>query len=150
MHDTQSISVEKLSKIIIRISEEEKTDKLTISGGDPLEQPDELLNLLISIRKNFSDILIYTGYTYEHLETLRSKKYMDDFRKYCDILIDGPYVDEENNSGTALTGSGNQHIIFFNDKLKPEYDEYLKEGRKIQNIYFNKKLISIGIHSKEE
>jgi anaerobic ribonucleoside-triphosphate reductase activating protein len=149
-NDRQSISVEKLSKIIIRISEEENTDKLTISGGDPLEQPDELLSLLKSIRNAFHDVLIYTGYTFEQLEILRSKEYLDDFRKYCDVLIDGPYIDAENRSGTALTGSGNQRIIFFHDELKPEYDAYLKEGRKIQNIYVNDRMISIGIHGKEE
>lgn len=148
--EKQSISIEKLSKIVIRICEENNIERLTISGGDPLEQPQELLRFLKSIRKNFSDILVYTGYTFEELEKVRTKEFISDLRKYCDVLIDGPYIDELNKTGTALTGSGNQNIIYFNEKLGPLYEAYLREGRKLQNFYINNRLISVGISDKEE
>ena len=50
------------------------------------------------------DIWVYSGYTYEEL-TGRELLY------HCDVLVDGPFVEEQKDAGLAFRGSRNQRII---------------------------------------
>lgn len=97
---------------------------LTISGGDPLDQNEEVLSELIEFLKRFRDIFkdskdiwIYTGYEIEKL----NKKQLE-VLKYCDILVDGEYIEELRDISLAFRGSSNQRIIdlknFFKEGLK--------------------------------
>ena len=58
-----------LADILIHTAEAGSCRALTISGGDPLEQPEALLRLLELVRESFDDILVYTGFL---LEDIRS------------------------------------------------------------------------------
>ena len=119
---------------------------ITISGGEPFEQCDDLLILLSDIRNEFQDILLYTGYTYnEILKNDEMKKCL----KYIDVLIDGPYIREYNTQETVLRGSYNQKIIFFNEIIKKQYIDYLKKGRKTECFVHFNNIISIGIHGRK-
>ena len=81
---------------------------ITLSGGDPLYQEDDLTLFLKQIKQQFpdKDVWCYTGFKYEdvsHMECLN----------YIDILIDGPY-EQELNPGVGKVlwrGSSNQRII---------------------------------------
>lgn len=64
------------------------------------------------------------------------------------VLIDGEYIDEL-NQGDALRGSSNQHIHYLNTAIKSRYEDYLQEGRKVQNVAMSSGVFSIGIHEKE-
>lgn len=85
-------------------------DGVTISGGEPLEQPEALRVLLAGIhqwrreRSQDIDILVYTGYSprwvLAHPESVQ----------YCDAVIAGRYVDRL-NTGTRWRGSDNQRIL---------------------------------------
>lgn len=145
----RDISSEKISDIIKKIISENEVDGITFTGGDPMEQSGELLTLVKEIREYCKDILVYTGYTETQLKTILEDSGMDMVRKYIDVLIDGPYIDELNDESCCLRGSSNQNIIYYNTSLKPGYEEYLKEGRKIQNVYYKDSVISVGIHKKE-
>lgn len=84
---------------------------LTLSGGDPLCQlPPTLLqlhNLVKRIKDEFpdKDIWIYTGYYKENLKPLQLE-----ILKYCDILVDGPYIEELRDITLPFRGSSNQRI----------------------------------------
>ena len=92
-----------------------EVDGITISGGDPLEQEDELLELLMllsSIRFK-KGIILFSGFT-------RAEISKDPIReaclKYIDVLIDGRY--EKNlKVDFSLRGSSNQEFYFFSDKI---------------------------------
>ena len=58
-------------------------------------------------------------------------------------------AEKYNDNFSALKGSSNQRIIFFDEKYRKKYEKYLTSGRTIQNFYMGKKLISVGIHNKE-
>ena len=81
-------------------------DGITISGGDPFFQSNELQSLLLSIRHAFPeiDVWVYSGYLYEQL--------MDDpALSHCDVLVDGRFEAARANEGQRFRGSGNQRII---------------------------------------
>ena len=88
-------------------------DGITLSGGDPLDQDDYTLQILLGFinwfRKKYPSktIWCYTGYIYENLKGLK-KKVADS----CDVLVDGPYKEELRDiAHTPFRGSTNQRII---------------------------------------
>lgn len=146
---SRNVSVDEVFQIIMNIHKETPIEGVTISGGDPLEQVEDVLDLIVRIKKNIvEDILVYTGYYYKDIKNVWDKEVIDKIENNIGVLIDGPYIDEQNKDYLTLSGSENQNIIFFNQALKDKYDKYIQKGRKIQNVYMGSKLISVGIHSK--
>jgi len=85
-------------------------DGITVSGGEPFDQPLALASLLRNLRTNHSswDTLIYSGYC---LPTLKRYPEKQTLLAETDILIDGPYR-QNIPSSLPLAGSGNQQIHF--------------------------------------
>ena len=95
-----------------------EVDGITISGGDPLEQEDELLELLmlLSTMRLRKGVILFSGFT-------RAEISRDPIREKClsyiDVLIDGRY--EKNlKVDFSLRGSSNQEFYFFSDKISSD------------------------------
>jgi len=92
-----------------------EVDGVTISGGDPLEQEDELLELLmllstIRLRKG---VILFSGFTRAEIS---SNIIRESCLRYIDVLIDGRY--EKNlKVDFSLKGSSNQEFYFFSNKI---------------------------------
>lgn len=127
----------------------EGVDGITITGGDPLEQPEELAVLLEGLRAFSRDILLYTGYTYRELAERLGPAYLEKLRKTAAVLIDGRYIDGKNDNKSALIGSVNQNIIYFDETVREKYETYISGGRRVQNVYYGNNLMSVGIHNRE-
>jgi anaerobic ribonucleoside-triphosphate reductase activating protein len=82
---------------------------ITLSGGEPFEQPEELAVLLEKAAQRGLDRLVYTGYTYEEL-TLHENRWIAKSLSLIDILIDGSYK-KEMPQDMLWAGSGNQRIL---------------------------------------
>ncbi len=143
-------SVDDIVTIIRNIYKDSAFDGVTISGGDPLEQIDELLVLLESISDITNDVIVYTGFYYDEIINLFDSVRVEKLRKLVAVLIDGPYIEELNQYDLGLRGSSNQNIIFFDETVRDKYEDYLSQGRKIQNVYMGNRLISVGIHNRKE
>ncbi len=138
------IPVEFLAEIIRQASVKNKCTGLTISGGDPFEQPDELVKLLKLIRNDFEDILVYTGFVYEQLQDGMCQEALN----YIDVLIDGPYVQEKNIPKAVLRGSENQRMIYLNPVMEEKYRSYLECGRQLENFNLGNRVVTVGIPDK--
>lgn len=106
------------SNEIFELIKEEEIDGVTITGGDPFEQEEELLDLLILI-SNLSlskGVIVFTGFTYDEI---RENKIREKCCDYIDVLIDGRY-EKENRVSDCFKGSSNQNIIYFSSKVKEE------------------------------
>lgn len=140
------ISVSQLLELIEQIRNEHKIDGFTISGGEPMNQSDELAVLVDKLRVISADILIYTGYSLEELVN-RDPQTQHVLDKAA-VLIDGAY-EEEKNDGSLLRGSSNQRIHILNSELKPFYDEFLKCAKnQVQNFTTLDGIVSVGIHRR--
>lgn len=127
--------------LIEKITENNIVDGFTLTGGDPLEQPEALRVLLPKLKKINADILMYTGYEYKTV----ADKYSDIFENIT-VLIDGKYIEERNNN-CILRGSDNQNIYILNDNYKEKYEHYLNTAKnEIQDFTSNDGIISVGIH----
>ena len=91
---------------------------VTITGGDPFEQEEELLELLILISSLSlsKGVIVFTGFTYDEI---RENKIREKCCDYIDVLIDGRY-EKENRVSDCFKGSSNQNIIYFSSKVKEE------------------------------
>jgi len=92
-----------------------EVDGITISGGDPLEQENDLLELLFLLKeiKLPKGIILFSGFTRAEIS---SSPIREACLKYIDVLIDGRY--EENlKVDFSLRGSSNQEFYFFSNKI---------------------------------
>lgn len=103
-------------------------DGVTVSGGEPFDQAEELEALLRHLRTKTNDVLVYTGYTMAEIDADPRKAAA---AKPAGVLITGRYV-KELNDGRALRGSSNQQIHFFEQSLQSSYGPVLAEDRTLQ------------------
>lgn len=94
---------------------------VTISGGEPFDQPEALIELLTELnRLNIDDVLLYSGY-----------KKADILSKYPQIrdlaaaLIDGQFI-EGDITDAIWKGSANQTLTIFNEKYRELYETWSK------------------------
>lgn len=84
---------------------------LTISGGDPLMQSDKVLGDLKYLIQRLKtdlpdkDIWLYTGY---YIDDLTPKQI--DVVDLCDVVVDGPYIEDLQDVTLPFRGSSNQNI----------------------------------------
>lgn len=97
----------------------------TFSGGHPLEPENvyDVYVLIKEIKEKFptKDIWLYTGYTlnYDNFTILikgvdpKSShwNWMNEVLCLCDIVIDGPYIEEQRDLTLKFCGSRNQRLI---------------------------------------
>jgi len=145
----KEIDVYELSSQINKSIDKMTVDGITITGGDPLEQITDLNKFLPLLRKITNDVLIYTGYTIEEAKSIFSNQEWKNLESQASVLIDGIYIDELNDNKCVLRGSSNQNIIFFDETKKDIYSLYMEKGRSVQNVFYNERMISVGIHNKD-
>ena len=90
---------------------------LTISGGNPLDVPCEIFHLINKVKSKFpnKDIWLYSGYTYDEIHSSRER-----FKGILgiDVLVDGPYIEEQRDIALKFRGSKNQRLIDVKETLK--------------------------------
>ena len=89
---------------------------ITFSGGNPLDSFPEVFHLCKEIKEKFptKDIWLYSGYTFEEI----NQKVMGMILEYIDVLVDGPYIDEQRDITLAFRGSKNQRLINVKETLR--------------------------------
>lgn len=139
------IPVEDIIKIIENIYDQDGFDGITISGGDPLEQLEELRILLRELHRFTGDILVYTGYVWADFADSLSQEVREELLTHISVLVDGPYREEENYPELTMRGSANQKIYYFNESVREKYADYLKQGRTLENFFIDNTFLTIGI-----
>ena len=124
--------VEKVAEWVLSCKD---VEGITLSGGEPMQQADELLELYCKIklsRPEFS-IGIFSGYTLHELETGRWKfrsrvgtwkagdpNLFAAIRAFLDFGIFGRFNRHMVSTDKPLCGSRNQSVIFFTDPYSQE------------------------------
>ena len=92
---------------------------VSFSGGDPFYQAEAFTELARRIKEETSKtIWCWTGFTYEEILANAQMKQM---LQYLDVLVDGPFIQEQRDTQLHFRGSANQRIIH----LVPEEDDYI-------------------------
>lgn len=118
-------------------------DGITITGGEPLLQAEELALLLEQLRPLCNDVLLFTGFTSEEINNCEAYKRVIN---NISVYVDGPYF-QELNDGEKLRGSRNQQIVIRDENLKAKYQSYMEEpSHQIDNFDTINGIASVGIH----
>ena len=119
---------------------------ITISGGEPLDQADMLIDFLSEMnQRGIDDILLYSGYTKDKILSKHPQ-----ISGLITALIDGQFID-----GVATEaiwkGSENQTLTIFNEKYREKYENWstLKK-RDFQLIKNEAGYYIIGIPNQNE
>lgn len=83
---------------------------VTFSGGEPFCQAEALAELGRRVKALGKSVMTYTGYTLEQLQA-RQDEGTRRLLEVNDILVDGPYVEQERDLTLLFRGSANQRLI---------------------------------------
>lgn len=123
-------------------------DGVTISGGEPFIQIDQLYLLVKELTHlGVDDILIYSGFTKEELEARQDEKIFY-ILSNISVLIDSPFVLELVDD-VPLRGSSNQRVWLFKDKYKDAYRRFLAEEKRVDIFEHQGWVHFIGIPGKD-
>ncbi len=85
---------------------------ITLTGGDPFMQAAPLAELAREIQALGKDVWVFTGYTIEYLLAhLEEQPGWQTLLEQTDVLIDGPFIQEQKSLGLRFRGSANQRYI---------------------------------------
>jgi len=109
------------SDYFVDIVKSNNLDGITLLGGEPMQQSEQLLPLVKNITNLGKSIVCFTGYEIDELK----KKSQIDILNLCDFLICGRFIESQRNLYLQFRGSDNQKVYFPNGKYK---DYKLKDG----------------------
>ncbi|MFQ5616794.1 MAG: 4Fe-4S single cluster domain-containing protein, partial [Anaerolineales bacterium] len=103
------------ARLLVEARETQMTDApaITISGGEPFEQADALVELVYRLRRGGAGhIILYTGYTWEELwSQVADLGTVLRVLEQVDILVDGRYDYRRDSAWMQYRGSANQRPI---------------------------------------
>ena len=97
-----------VEKKFLKLIQRPYIKRVSFLGGEPLDQPDEVADLMKKIRDLRPEIKIwiYSGYKFEDI-------FLEDLEaiKYADVLVDGQFEYDKKDLSLAFRGSSNQRIL---------------------------------------
>ncbi len=110
----KSLSVYEVFKFVESVSDE--YDGVTISGGEPFQQYEQLIAFVYLIKTRTKlNVQCYTGYELSELLETHSDQL---FLNYIDFLVDGRF--EKDLTDNTLSGSSNQKLYELNNGVPKE------------------------------
>lgn len=121
-------SVKRIAKKILNVPD---LNGITISGGEPFMQAEQLKSLIeiLKSKKPSLNYIVYSGFKIERLKWHAATLLLNEI----DVLIDGLYV-EKLNDNKGLRGSVNQKSHFITDRLL-QYNDHFHLANRSQEEY---------------
>ena len=82
---------------------------VTFSGGEPFTQAEKFAELAMLLKEKGYEVASYSGFTFEEL--LEGSEAQKLLLGSIDILIDGPFLQEQKSLEISFRGSRNQRIL---------------------------------------
>jgi anaerobic ribonucleoside-triphosphate reductase activating protein len=129
-------------------------DGLTISGGEPFDQPEALEKILRKLRgqdanaPKVEDVLIYSGYRAETLMERHPEIFADP--PLAAALVDGPF-EKGNATDSTWKGSENQGLTILRKEFTQRYQEWAgRTTRRLQRVKNGHTWFFLGIPRQED
>ena len=84
----------------------DSTNDVTISGGEPIDQFDDLLELCRMFSEEGKRVWVYTGNVVDPTKRIYQK-----LASYVDVIVDGRFVEDKKDCNLRFRGSSNQRLI---------------------------------------
>lgn len=152
--DSWSFEINQLmsvDELVEKITSNPRNEGVTFSGGEPFWQAPALANLARKLKAKGLNVMSFTGFTLERLQSEYAPAGSEDLLSQLDILIDGPYLQSQAvNSADSTVSSSNQRVHVFNPLLKDQITwasdqtevHVLKDGSRIVTGYLGQLFLS--------
>ena len=110
----EEITEDKINDIMKKVQDAGNVG-ITLTGGHALEPENyEMATIIANKAKQMGlTIWLYTGYIYEQIPIM----YMD-LISICDVLVDGPFIENLKTTESLYRGSSNQRLIDIQQTLE--------------------------------
>ncbi|MBQ8700106.1 MAG: anaerobic ribonucleoside-triphosphate reductase activating protein [Acidaminococcaceae bacterium] len=110
-HDPVGGTERNVADVIQEILQTKYLDGLTFSGGDPLLQPEAVIEIARAAKNAGLNIWLYTGWTFEQIQKGAAGEKAKEALTQLDVLVDGPFVEKLKTGNAIWRGSDNQRLI---------------------------------------
>jgi anaerobic ribonucleoside-triphosphate reductase activating protein len=131
-----------LMKIIKKSADDYDIEGVSFIGGEPILQAEGFSEIAEFCRRNNLSVLLFSGYLYQELIDLNNE-YVNKLLANADILVDGPYRENEYDHERDWIGSRNQRIYFLSDRYMPGI-EYKQNERSMEILVSQKDILING------
>lgn len=114
------MTIDEIVKIV-----EDNDFNVTLSGGDPLMNPENMALLARRLKENGRTIWCYTGYTYEQIA---GNERFTPLLEMIDVLVDGPFIEAKRDISLRFRGSSNQRLIDLHRSRSGQIAEWRDEA----------------------
>lgn len=122
-------------------------DGITVSGGEPFQQYEQLISFLHLVKKKTNlTVHCFSGYYLNELEENFPDKL---FLKYIDYLVDGRYIKEQHEN-TNVKGSENQSVFRIIDEVPVQQKKTSASKKWSLNISNDDRIYMTGVPKKNE
>ena len=96
----------------LELCKEQHVKNICILGGEPMDQPEDLLLVLKKVKQSAPDkgIWLWTGYIYEDLLN-GDNEARKEILNIIDVLVDGPFIEDLADKRLRFCGSSNQRVL---------------------------------------
>lgn len=84
----------------------DSSNDITISGGEPIDQFEDLLELCRMFSEAGKKIWVYTGNVVDPTKSIYQR-----LSRYVDVIVDGRFVEDQKDCNLLFRGSSNQRLI---------------------------------------
>jgi anaerobic ribonucleoside-triphosphate reductase activating protein len=98
-----------IADLLAKIQQTPGIEGITVLGGEPFDQRDALAALCEGVRAAGLSVMVFSGYTLQQLEGARALAHID-------ILVDGPFMQDQPETKRRWLGSANQVIHFLTER----------------------------------
>ena len=152
--DSWSFEINQLMAVdtlVEKITSNPNHEGVTFSGGEPFWQAPALADLARQVKARGLNVMSFTGFTLEKLQSEYAPAGTRDLLAQLDILIDGAYIQSlAINSPDSPVSSSNQRVHVFNPVLKDRISwasdqteiHVLKDGSRIVTGYLGQMSLS--------
>lgn len=114
-----SVTVSELVRQIEAAQHESGIEGVTLIGGEPFAHSAGAAEMAVAIRERGLTVMIFSGFT---IEQLRENPDPDvaSLLAETDLLVDGPYLEQQPELTRRWIGSSNQRVHFLSDAYSEE------------------------------
>ncbi len=117
---------------------------VTFLGGEPMVQAVGLADVARRCQQSGLSVMTFTGYTLEYLRR-HPLPGVEELLRHTDVLVDGPFLQDQPDHERNWVGSKNQRFHFLTDRYGPEiiHDPRYRDGVELR-VLSNGKVLVVG------
>jgi anaerobic ribonucleoside-triphosphate reductase activating protein len=115
----QSLELDELLGQIRQAHAQQQIEGLTLLGGEPFAHAAAVGELAERVQAAGLSMMVFSGYTLAELQQM-SEASVARLLSQIDILVDGPYLREQPETGRRWIGSANQQIHFLSSRYRAD------------------------------